>query len=156
MRRYFVAFGSNQQNPIAQLRTARQALRAHLHEQRASSLYQSPAWGYEEQPDFVNAVVEYQSALSPDEVLTVLQKQELAQGRVRSFQNAPRTLDLDLLLCDDLTLNSERLILPHPRMFERAFVIYPLLEIAPDDVFSGRPLAEHSLVNNLRRLTETW
>lgn len=150
MHRCFVAFGSNQAQPIEQLRRARLALQSALQEQSASSLYQSPAWGYEAQPDFVNAVVEYLTDLAPEAVLDILQKQELAQGRVRSFQNAPRTLDLDLLLYDNLQLNSERLILPHPRMWERAFVLYPLFEIAPD------VLAMPTLTNNLSRLSESW
>jgi 2-amino-4-hydroxy-6-hydroxymethyldihydropteridine diphosphokinase len=82
-------------------------------------------------PDFLNAVAALDTALAPVELLDALQAIELAHGRERPFRNAPRTLDLDLLLYGDVTLHTPRLTLPHPRLGERAFVLRPLLEIAP-------------------------
>lgn len=83
-------------------------------------------------PDFLNAVVALDTALAPLDLLDALQAIEQAHGRERPYRNAPRTLDLDLLLYDDLVLDTPRLALPHPRLGERAFVLRPLLEIAPD------------------------
>lgn len=83
-------------------------------------------------PDFLNAVAALDTALAPLELLDALQAIELAHGRESPFRNAPRTLDLDLLLYGDLSLATPRLTLPHPRLGERAFVLQPLLEIAPE------------------------
>ncbi|MCE4555156.1 2-amino-4-hydroxy-6-hydroxymethyldihydropteridine diphosphokinase [Pelomonas cellulosilytica] len=83
-------------------------------------------------PDFLNAVAAIDTALAPVELLDALQAIELAHGRQRPYRNAPRTLDLDLLLYADLALDTPRLKLPHPRLGERAFVLQPLLEIAPE------------------------
>lgn len=83
-------------------------------------------------PDFLNAVAALDTALAPLELLDALQAIELAHGRERPYRNAPRTLDLDLLLYADLVLATPRLTLPHPRLGERAFVLRPLLEIAPE------------------------
>lgn len=83
-------------------------------------------------PDFLNAVAALDTALAPLELLDAMQAIELAHGRERPYRNAPRTLDLDLLLYGDLMLDTPRLTLPHPRLGERAFVLRPLLEIAPE------------------------
>lgn len=83
-------------------------------------------------PDFLNAVVALDTGLAPLPLLDALQAIEQAHGRERPYRNAPRTLDLDLLLYGDIVLDSPRLILPHPRLGERAFVLRPLLEVAPD------------------------
>lgn len=104
---------------------------------RTSSLYQTQphqASG----PDFVNAVVEIATTLSPPDLLVQLQALEVAADRRRPYKNAPRTLDLDILLYADLAINTPNLALPHPRMFERAFVLVPLAEIAPGHVTAGQ------------------
>jgi 2-amino-4-hydroxy-6-hydroxymethyldihydropteridine diphosphokinase len=85
-------------------------------------------------PDFINAVAEIATTLSPQALLEALQAQEQDAGRQRPYRNAPRTLDLDILLYDELTLDSPTLVIPHPRMFIRAFVLVPLAEIASDRV----------------------
>lgn len=85
-------------------------------------------------PDFINAVAEISTTLSPQALLAALQAQELGAGRQRLYRNAPRTLDLDILLYDDVTLDSPTLVLPHPRMVTRAFVLLPLAEISPERV----------------------
>ncbi len=100
---------------------------------RRSSLYRSApldATG----PDFVNAVVELSTSLAPQALLEELQRLEKKAGRERPFRNAPRTLDLDLLSHDRGAMQTTALTLPHPRMFERAFVLVPLAEIAPAQV----------------------
>ncbi len=99
---------------------------------KQSSLYQSAAVGYLNQPDFINAVVEISTQLSPETLLEKLLNIEHEAGRERPFANAPRVLDCDLLLYDDVILNTEKLALPHPRMHQRGFVLLPLAEIAPD------------------------
>jgi len=96
-----------------------------------SSLYRTPPWGVLEQPPFINAVVELDTALEPHELLDALLAIEQRAGRVRAERNGPRTLDLDLLHVDGVRMDDERLTLPHPRMAERAFVLLPLHDIAP-------------------------
>jgi 2-amino-4-hydroxy-6-hydroxymethyldihydropteridine diphosphokinase len=85
-------------------------------------------------PDYLNAVVEISTTLAPPDLLAALQAIEQAAGRERPYRNAPRTLDLDILLYDELTLDSPALTIPHPRMDQRAFVLVPLAEIAPQRV----------------------
>jgi 2-amino-4-hydroxy-6-hydroxymethyldihydropteridine diphosphokinase len=85
-------------------------------------------------PDFINAVAEIATSLSPQALLAALQTLEQDAGRQRPYRNAPRTLDLDILLYDDVTLDTPTLVIPHPRMLIRAFVLLPLAEIAPERV----------------------
>ena len=101
--------------------------------------------GYAAQPDFINAVAELDTALDAPRLLGELQAIEVRHGRVRNFANAPRTLDLDLLLFEDREIQAAGLVVPHPRMHERAFVLEPLLEIAPDAVIPGRGRARECL-----------
>ena len=89
-------------------------------------------------PDFINAVAEVATALSPQQLLTELQQLEQAAGRQRPYRNAPRTLDLDILLYGDVVLDSPTLVIPHPRMNARAFVLVPLAEIAPAKVTAAQ------------------
>ena len=105
---------------------------------RRSSLYRSAPLGYAAQPQFVNAVAALDTALSPEGLLTELLAIEARHGRRRSFPDAPRTLDLDLLLYGEEVRDSVQLTVPHPRMHERAFVLKPLLELAPEISIPGR------------------
>jgi len=134
MSKAFVALGSNLNEPASQVIRAFQAIdklpKTKLN--KTSSLYQSAPVGYANQPDFINAVVEISTQLSPETLLAALLNIEIEAGRERPFANAPRVLDLDLLLYDDLTINTKSLTLPHPRMHERGFVLLPLAEIAPE------------------------
>ena len=129
----YVGIGSNLEDPRAQVLAAFQELDQlpHTRVVKKSSLYRSAPMGYAEQPDFINAVAEIETSLSADEILVQLKAIETRHGRTRSFANAPRTLDLDLLLFGNLSLDTPALRVPHPRMHERAFVLKPLLEIAP-------------------------
>lgn len=138
--RAFVALGANLADPVAQLRAAGAAL-AHLPESRLlqlSSLYRTAPVGIRGQPDFINAVAELATGLGPEQLLETLLAVERRFGRCREFHHSPRTLDLDLLLYDELVVESPRLSVPHPRMHLRAFVIAPLLEIAPHSRIPGR------------------
>jgi 2-amino-4-hydroxy-6-hydroxymethyldihydropteridine diphosphokinase len=98
---------------------------------KASSLYKTAPVGYDNQPDFINAVAEIETDLSPIELLHTLLEIETAHGRERPFPNAPRVLDLDVLLYENTVINTPELTLPHPRMHLRGFVMLPLAEIAP-------------------------
>jgi 2-amino-4-hydroxy-6-hydroxymethyldihydropteridine diphosphokinase len=104
-----------------------------------SSDYRTPPWGIADQPPFTNAIIAVSTTLAPRQLLSRAQACELALGRDRAHEQhwGPRTIDLDILAYDDLVLNDATLTLPHPRLFERAFVLVPLAEIAPDRVIAG-------------------
>ena len=143
----FIGLGANLQDPRGQVERAFEEL-ACLPESELvarSSLWRSAPLGYANQPEFINAVARLETGLPAQGLLDELHKIESGHGRERSFTNAPRTLDLDLLLYGDEVLRTERLTLPHPRMHERAFVLKPLLEIAPDLVIPGHGSARDAL-----------
>ncbi len=143
--RCFVALGANLGDPVATVSAAIAALRE-LPDTRfaaASSLYRTAPVGLRHQPDFINAVVELNAVVPAPTLLELLFAIEARFGRRRSIRNAPRSLDLDLLLYGDETSADPSLTLPHPRLHERAFVLAPLAEIAPDLVIPGRgPVSE--------------
>lgn len=138
----YIALGSNMGDSLAHLQAAVDALQAHPAVQglRLSSVYQSapidvPAQhsSAEEVGDFLNAVLRAKTLLSPLALLKLLQSLEQQAGRIRLYPNAPRTLDMDILLYDDRRINEPpELIVPHPRMWQRAFVLYPLQELAAE------------------------
>ncbi|TAJ76247.1 MAG: 2-amino-4-hydroxy-6-hydroxymethyldihydropteridine diphosphokinase [Gallionellaceae bacterium] len=135
----FVGLGSNLADPQVQVSQAMREL-DNLPQTRVvncSSLYRSAPVGYLDQPDFINAVAELRTALSPRDLLGGLLALEHRCGRTRDFINAPRTLDLDVLLYDGLRHHEHGLTIPHPQMHLRAFVLQPLLEIAPGCVIPG-------------------
>jgi len=143
----FIALGSNLDCPERQVLDGFREL-ASLPETRvvsASSLYRSAPVGYLDQPDFVNAVARIETGLAPRALLEALLAIEHRHGRVRAFLNAPRVLDLDIALYGDLVIHEPGLTIPHPRMHERAFVIVPLVEIAPDCMVPGRGRARDLL-----------
>ena len=136
----YIALGANLRDPEEQVKAGFEEL-AMLPDTRlaaVSSLYRSAPVGYAEQPDFVNAVARIETALSARALLDALLAIERRFGRVREFANAPRTLDLDIILYDDAQHVEEGLSIPHPRMHERAFVVVPLAELAPDVRVPGR------------------
>jgi 2-amino-4-hydroxy-6-hydroxymethyldihydropteridine diphosphokinase len=136
----FVGLGANLGEAQVQVRQALGALDAipHTRVVKSSSLYRSDPVGHLDQPQFVNAVAQLETGLPAERLLAELQAIEARQGRVRSFANAPRTLDLDLLLFGNVLLDVPGLQIPHPRMHERAFVLLPLVEIAPEVAIPGR------------------
>ena len=140
MNTAYVALGANLGDPAATIRAAFGAL-ANLPESRVtrcSSLYRTAPVGNTEQPEFVNAVAALETTLAPESLLDALFDIEARFGRIRAEKNGPRTLDLDLLLYNNQQLNLPRLTLPHPRLHLRAFVLYPLAELAPDLQLPGR------------------
>ena len=140
MHTAFIALGSNLGDPEAKVRQGIAAL-AELPQVQlvaASALYRSAAIGHADQPDFVNAVAQIATSLAPQALLAAMLAIEQRFGRERTFLNAPRTLDLDLLLYDAQTIAEPGLAVPHPRMHQRAFVLAPLLELAPACVIPGK------------------
>lgn len=139
-----IAFGSNLADPENQVRRAVSAVSAleGVRVLAVSPLYRTAPVGYADQPDFINAAALVETALDAPALLRALQGIERAFGRERSFRNAPRTLDLDIIDFNGETLASDTLTLPHPRACERAFVMYPLADIAPDYRINGRRIAD--------------
>ncbi|MDP2751525.1 MAG: 2-amino-4-hydroxy-6-hydroxymethyldihydropteridine diphosphokinase, partial [Rhodocyclaceae bacterium] len=147
MSRAFVALGSNLGDSTHTINEAIKALTALRDSSLVaiSSLYQTAPVGLQNQPDFINAVAAIDTHQSPLALLDALFDIEARFRRVRSIKNAPRTLDLDLLLYGDTVMKSPTLTLPHPRLHERAFVLMPLLEIAPDILIPELGPAAHYL-----------
>jgi 2-amino-4-hydroxy-6-hydroxymethyldihydropteridine diphosphokinase len=144
--RCFIALGSNLDDPESQLRRAVQELRSLPQTQIycISPLYQNPAVGPGEQPDYLNAVVALDTKLAPQELLHALQTIETNQGRRREIRWGARSLDLDILLYGATQLNEPDLQIPHPRMLLRNFVLYPLFDLAPDlQLPDGSSLSSH-------------
>lgn len=136
----YIALGANLGDPAATVNAAFAAL-DQLPQSRLlakSALYRTAPVGIAEQPEFVNAAALIETTLAPEALLDALLAIEQAFGRVRAERNGPRTLDLDILLYDDLTLATPRLTLPHPRLHLRAFVLQPLADLAPDLAIPGR------------------
>ena len=143
----YIGLGSNLQDPKSQLQRAFTEL-GQMPGTRmiaCSSLYRSAPLGYADQPDYANAVAKIATTLPPHDLLQTLLQIEQQHGRLRSFRNAPRTLDLDVLLYDDMQIHEHGLTIPHPQMHARTFVLQPLLEIAPEIVIPGIGRAEMAL-----------
>jgi 2-amino-4-hydroxy-6-hydroxymethyldihydropteridine diphosphokinase len=141
--RAFVGVGANLGDPAAQVRAAIAALAA-LPGTRliaASSLYRTAPVGHADQPDFVNAAALLETALAPRALLEALHAIEARSGRARPFKDAPRVLDLDLLLYDGQVIDEPGLVVPHPRLHDRAFALVPVVEIDPAAVIPGRGAA---------------
>jgi 2-amino-4-hydroxy-6-hydroxymethyldihydropteridine diphosphokinase len=130
----YVALGSNLGDREGYLRAAIEAIAKTETVKQASSIYETDPVGYLDQPSFLNMVIELETAKEPLELLRRLRTVEHDLHRERTIPNAPRNIDLDLLLFDDIVLDNPELTVPHPRMHERAFVMVPLVEIAPEVV----------------------
>jgi 2-amino-4-hydroxy-6-hydroxymethyldihydropteridine diphosphokinase len=135
----YIGIGSNLENPLNQIRQALQELESvpKTHCVAHSRYYRSEPLGPAGQPDYLNAVAALETSLSPENLLMKLQAIEEAHGRKRMLRWGARTLDLDILLYGDLIQRDPHLTIPHPRLRERAFVLYPLLDIAPDLLLPG-------------------
>jgi 2-amino-4-hydroxy-6-hydroxymethyldihydropteridine diphosphokinase len=145
----FVALGSNLNDPAARIHSGFNALKnlAHTSLTKTSSLYRNKAiGGPSHQPDFINAVARIHTQLTPHQLLELLLQIENQEGRIRTERNAPRILDLDLLIYDNLISKEESLTIPHPRMHERRFVLQPLVEIEPDCIIPGLGKASDLLI----------
>lgn len=152
----YIALGSNLQEPVIQVNNAISALDRlpQTNLVKASSLYLTEPLGYDPEqlktiPDFINAVAEVSTDLSPLELLKAILSIENEAGRERPFVNAPRVLDCDLLLYDDVVMHTKELTLPHPRMHLRSFVLLPLAEIAPELTLPSLTLPDGSNVVEL-------
>lgn len=132
MHKAFIALGSNLDDPSKNILEAIEKLSEIGRILKTSSLYATKPWGVLDQPDFVNAVVEMEVAMSPQELLATVLNIEKSMGRERIIRWGPRLIDLDILTYDDLTILEPNLKVPHPHMLERAFVLIPLAEIAQE------------------------
>jgi|TARA_B110000914_G_scaffold130815_1_gene114288 2-amino-4-hydroxy-6-hydroxymethyldihydropteridine diphosphokinase len=137
--RVFIGIGSNIADPESQIHSAQQALMTLPMTQFVvcSSMYKSPPMGPQDQPDYINAVTELETLLTPHDILDCLQRIEEQQGRVRGRHWGERTIDLDLLLYGDELIADARLKVPHIGIAQRAFVLYPLAEIDADIMIPG-------------------
>ena len=138
----YLALGTNLGDRLTNLKQAIISLTPQMEVKSKSAVYETPPWGYADQPKFLNQVVKAITYLEPEPLLKHLKRLEVALGRKESFQNGPRLIDMDLLFFDDLVLNTPSLVIPHPRLHERGFVLLPLMDIAPDLV---HPLTQQSV-----------
>lgn len=140
----YIGLGSNLGNRLANLKNAISNLAPQMAVKKKSSVYETPPWGYANQPAFLNQVVMVETYMDAEALLGHLKRLETALGREPSFQNGPRLIDMDILFYDDLILDTEPLSIPHPRLHQRAFVLVPLNDIAPHLVHPvlGKPVSE--------------
>ena len=132
MHRVYLGLGANLGNRLENLQNAIQSLAPQVHLLAASPIYVTPPWGLLDQPDFLNQVIEAETALNPTELLRFLKQIEKELGRVESVRYGPRLIDLDILFYDDIVLETTGLTIPHPQLTKRAFVLFPLVDLAPD------------------------
>jgi 2-amino-4-hydroxy-6-hydroxymethyldihydropteridine diphosphokinase len=147
----YLALGSNLGDRSANLKQAIAALTPQLEVKAKSQVYETPPWGIEDQPKFLNQVVKAKTYLEPEQLLKHLKRLEVALGRKESIPNGPRLIDIDILFYDDVVLNTPALVIPHPRLHERGFVLLPLMDIAPDLVHpvSKQSVREMATVSNV-------
>ena len=127
----YLALGTNLGDRLANLRAAIQALPPAVRPLKPSPVYETPPWGYLDQPAFLNQVIQARTDLPPLDLLDLLKQLEVRLGRRSGMRYGPRLIDLDILLYDDLQLETPALTIPHPRLAERAFVLAPLADLAP-------------------------
>jgi 2-amino-4-hydroxy-6-hydroxymethyldihydropteridine diphosphokinase len=132
MTRVFILAGTNLGDREANLAFARRELATQVIVTRSSSCFETEPVGFLDQPRFLNQAIELETELSPRELLAFCQGIETSCGRIRTFPNAPRTLDLDILLYGNAVIQEEALVIPHPRMQDRRFALTPLAQIAPE------------------------
>lgn len=143
-QRIFIGLGTNLGERFENLARARSLMEEKVRLNAVSSVYETKPWGYLEQPDFLNQVVEGETDLTPTRLLNLLKRIEKKMGREKNFRNGPRLIDLDILLYGNRVVHTTRLNIPHPELVERAFVLVPLAELAPELVHpvEGKTVAE--------------
>jgi len=147
----YLALGANLGDRLTNLRLAIQALPPSVRLLSASPVYETPPWGYLDQPAFLNQVIQARTDLSPLDLLDLLKRLEERLGRLPGIRYGPRLIDLDILLYDDLQLETPTLTVPHPRLAERAFVLAPLADLAPDLIPPGASLTVRQMLERLDR-----
>jgi len=128
----YLSLGTNIGNRVANLREAISSLSPQLDVKTKSKVYETPPWGYTNQDKFLNQSVKAITYLDPEPLLKHLKRLEIALGREKTFRYGPRLIDIDILFFDDIMLATPNLIIPHPNVHERGFVLLPLMDIAPD------------------------
>lgn len=134
MHTVFLALGSNVGNKKQNIKQAVTLLKKHVHKIKSAKLYETQPMYYEDQDLFINTVIQGQTLLSPKELLAFVKHAERELGRQKRFQNGPREIDIDILFYDQLIYESVELIIPHPKISERAFVLEPFADLDPDFV----------------------
>lgn len=130
----YLALGSNLDNRLANLKAAVSNLTPQMTVKNKSAVYETPPWGFKDQAAFLNQVVMAETYLEPEALLAHLKRLEVALGRVQSFENGPRLIDIDILFFDDAIIDTVSIAVPHPRLHKRAFVLVPLADVAPEFV----------------------
>lgn len=128
----YLSLGSNLGDRLTNLRNAISNISPKVKSLSQSSIYETAPWGYSDQPDFLNQVIKAETDLDPLGLLAFVKEIEVSMGRRETFRFGPRLIDIDILFYDDLVLDTPQLTIPHTRIPERAFVLVPLAEIAPD------------------------
>ncbi len=143
----YLSLGSNLGDRLNNLRKAISLLPPKVKVSQQSSIYETEPWGYTDQPTFLNQVIKAETDLEPTSLLAFVKSLETSLGRQESFRFGPRSIDLDILFYDKFVMNTPQLTIPHPRIAERAFILVPLAEIAPDLV--------HPILNKTIQLLKT-
>ena len=149
MAEAYIALGSNLGDRLRTMREAVGRLRVHGTIEAVSSVYETEPVGVTDQPAFLNAVLRLRTELGPAALLATMLAIEVDLGRLRTTVNGPRTVDLDLLFYDDLSVDTAELVVPHPRLHERAFVLVPLVDIAPDLLHPAQSVRVSELLSML-------
>lgn len=147
----FLSLGTNLGDRAANLRSAISALAPSMRVVRESSIYETAPWGFEDQSHFLNMVVEAETDLAPLDLLKYLKTLETELGRTPTFRYGPRLIDLDILFYDELILQKPELTIPHPRLHERAFVLVPLADLAPNFIHPVLQKTIQQLLDNINR-----
>lgn len=147
MEKAYLALGSNIGSRLENIRSAVDMIGADIscRVEKKSSFYLTKPVGVEDQPDFVNAVVSVETSLTPRELLVFCKDIELKLGRTKTFRWGPRVIDIDVILYDDVTIEEDDFVIPHPRMMERSFVLVPLAEIEPGTILPGGITVEEAV-----------
>lgn len=150
-----IGLGGNIGAPLASMRSALQALDKHplCRVVKVSSVWRTPPWGVTDQPDFLNACADIRTSLEPRAFLELCLAIEQELKRVRDVRWGPRSIDMDILFFGDREISEPGLIVPHPRLAERAFVLVPLAQIAPEKMHKGKPVSELALKSDQSGMT---
>ena len=147
IERVLIGLGGNLGDPVASMRQALKTIDANpaCKVTQVSSFWRTPPWGKTDQPDFINACAEVETSLSPQGFLSLCLETEKVLKRVRTERWGPRSIDIDILFFGERTIREEGLTVPHPRIAERAFVLVPLAEIAPDQMLDGKTIRDRAV-----------